>query len=158
MRLLPLALMTAVVAGGPVFAQSPTRTAPILTEAGALTALKAAERLAVAEHEPSAIAVVDADGLLLAFVRMDDARPGCIELAIGKARSAALMQRPTEELEANAANGRVGLATAGLTALRGGAPLRTGGIVVGAIGVAGLKKENDAKTAASVSAGFPLER
>jgi glc operon protein GlcG len=96
--------------------------------------------------------VVDADGLLRAFERMDGARPGSVELAIGKARAAALMQRPTEELEENVAKGRVALATSGLTALRGGAPLKAGGVVVGAVGVAGTNKDNDPATAAAVAA------
>jgi glc operon protein GlcG len=128
------------------------RATPVLTQAGAQAALRSAERLARQSKDPAAIAVVDADGLLLAFTRMDGVRPGSVDLAIGKARSAALMQRPTEELEANVASGRVGLATAGLTALRGGAPLKAGGTVVGAIGIAGVKKEDDAATAAAVAA------
>jgi glc operon protein GlcG len=106
-------------------------------------------------NDPAAIAVVDTDGLLMAFVRMDEVRPGSVELAIGKARSAALMQRPTAELEANVASGRVGLATAGLTALGGGAPLKIGGSTVGAIGVAGTKKEDDVTNSAAVAAAFP---
>jgi glc operon protein GlcG len=128
------------------------RTVPALTQAGAQAALEAAERLAHQDGDPAAIAVVDPDGLLLAFERMDGARPGSVELAIGKARAAALMQRPTEELEENVAKGRIALATAGLTALRGGAPLKAGGVVVGAVGIAGTKKENDAAAAAAVAA------
>ncbi|HEX4711286.1 heme-binding protein [Phenylobacterium sp.] len=141
----------------PALAASQPATCPsaALTQAGAEAALQAAERLARQANDPAAIAVVDTDGLLMAFVRMDGVRPGSIELAIGKARTAALMQRPTAELEANVAEGRVGLATAGLTALGGGAPLKVGGETVGAIGVAGLKKEDDVTNAAAVAAGFP---
>jgi len=142
------------LASTPAFAQPAplVRMAPILTQAGAQAALRAAERLARQSKDPATIAVVDADGLLLAFERMDDVRPGSIELAIGKARAAALLQRPTEELEANVASGRFGLATVGLTALRGGAPLRAGGTVIGAVGIAGIRKEDDAATAATVAA------
>jgi glc operon protein GlcG len=132
-----------------------TRPSVALTQAGAEAALQAAERLARQMNDPAAIAVVDTDGLLMAFVRMDEVRPGSVELAIGKARSAALMQRPTAELEANVASGRVGLATAGLTALGGGAPLKIGGNTVGAIGVAGIKKEDDVTNSAAVAAAFP---
>ncbi len=141
-------------AAAPALAQSAplVRPAPILTQAGAQAALEMAERLTLQAKDPAAVAVVDADGLLLAFERMDGVRPGSVDLAIGKARSAALMQRPTEELEENVAKGRLGLATAGLTALRGGAPLKVGGVTVGAIGVAGVRKEDDAATAASVAA------
>ena len=131
-----------------------TRPSSVLTQAGAHAALRLAERLSAQAGDPAAVAVVDADGLLLAFDRMDGVRPGSADLALGKARSAALLQRPTEELEANVAGGRVGLATAGLTALRGGAPLKAGGVIVGAVGVAGEQKEDDARTAAAVAAGF----
>lgn len=67
-------------------------------------------------------------------------------------RTAALMQRPTEEIEDNVAKGRVALATSGLTALRGGAPLKAGGVTVGGIGIAGTRKEDDQATAAAVAA------
>ena len=134
--------------------QGLTRPTLALTQAGAQAALQSAERLSEQVRDPAAIAVVDTDGLLLAFVSMDGTRPGSANLAIGKARAAAMMQRPTEELEANVAAGRVALATSGLTALRGGAPLKANGVFVGAVGVAGLRKEDDARTAAAVSASF----
>ena len=126
----------------------------MLTLAGAQTALHEAERLAERSHDAAAIAVVDADGLLLAFERMDGVRPGSVELAIGKARAAAMMQRPTGELEANVSAGRVALATSGLVALCGGAPLRVGAEVVGAVGVAGMKKEDDEVAADATAASF----
>lgn len=127
-------------------------TAPTLTAAGAARALGEAQARAVAGNAPSAIAVVDGSGLLLAFVRMDGVRPGSIDLAIGKARAAALMRRPTSELEDNVSNGRVALATAGLTALRGGAPIMVHGACVGAVGIAGISKEQDAAIASEVAA------
>ncbi|HEY2050432.1 MAG TPA: heme-binding protein [Caulobacteraceae bacterium] len=134
--------------------QALTRQTLTLTQAGAEAALRSAERLSAEAGDPTAIAVVNTDGRLLAFLSMDGVRPGSADLAIGKARAAAMMQRPTEELEANVAAGRVALATSGLTALRGGAPLKANGVVVGAVGVAGTRKEDDAKTAAAVSASF----
>ena len=154
------ARVAALLAAGlaaPVLAASEPATRPTaaLTQAGAEAALQAGERFAQKANDPAAIAVVDAGGLLMAFVRMDGVRPGSVELAIGKARTAALLQRPTAELEANVASGRVGLATAGLTALGGGAPLRIGAETVGAVGVSGLKKEDDVANAAAVAAAFP---
>ena len=152
-----LSALIAAALATPAFAASEPATRPsaALTQAGAEATLQASERLARQANDPAAIAVVDTDGLLMAFVRMEGVRPGSVELAIGKARTAALMQRPTAELEANVATGRIGLATAGLTALGGGAPLKIGGETVGAIGVAGLKKENDLTNSAAVAAAFP---
>ena len=153
---LSVALLLCLAVPSAAFAQAEPLTRPtsVLTHAGAQAALRTAEPLSAEAGDPAAVAVVDIDGLLLAFDRMDRVRPGSVELAIGKARSAALLQRPTEELEANVASGRVGLATAGLTALRGGAPLKLNGVNVGAVGVAGDKKEDDARTAAATAAGF----
>lgn len=145
-------LLLAAAAAVPASAEPLVRTVPALTLAGAQAALREAERLSRQAGDPAAIAIVDADGRLLAFERMDGVRPGSVDLAIGKARSAALMDRPTAELEANVAAGRLALATSGLTALRGGAPLKAHGVTVGAVGVAGTRKEDDAATAATVSA------
>lgn len=125
---------------------------PTLTVAGATRALADAQTRATASNNPSAIAVVDASGLLIAFVRMDGVRPGSVDLAIGKARAAAYMRRPTSELEDNVSKGRVGLATAGLTTLRGGAPIMVRGQCVGAVGIAGLSKEADTTIANDVAA------
>ena len=151
MRFLPIILLFAAL---PVAAETdaPVRQAPVLTEAGVKSLLREAERLALAAKDPAAIAVVDTDGVLLGFLRMDGTRPGSVDLAIGKARTAALMQRPTEEIEDNVAKGRVALATAGLTALRGGAPVMAGGVTVGAVGIASLKKEDDQAAATALSA------
>ena len=55
----------------------------------------AAEKKATAIGVPECIAVVDASGELLAFSRMDGARPGSIEIALTKARSAARRRRAT---------------------------------------------------------------
>lgn len=146
----PLLLASLLCAGAAQAAPLVT-TAPVLTMAGADHALHDALTRASAAKAPSAIAIVDGSGLLLAFVRMDGVRPGSIELAIGKARSAALMRRPTSELEDNVSRGRVSLATEGLTALRGGMPIIVHGACVGAVGVAGMDKDQDAAIATGVA-------
>ena len=142
-------LIASTAQAAPLIANS-----PILTKAGAIRALNEAETRAIAADAPSAIAIVDGSGMLLAFVRMDAVRPGSVDLAIGKARAAALMRRPTTELEENVAKGRTALATAGLTALRGGAPIVINGSCVGAVGIAGLNKDQDATIAAQVAAAM----
>ena len=147
---MPLLIASALLASA-AHAASLVTDAPTLSEAGAARALHEAESRALAGRAPSAIAVVDGSGMLLAFVRMDGVRPGSIDLAIGKARAAALMRRSTSELEENVAKGRTALATGGLTALRGGVPIMIHGACVGAIGVAGLNKDQDAAIATEVA-------
>jgi glc operon protein GlcG len=124
-----------------------------LDQAGAQTVLQAAKESAQQRNAPSAIAVVDPAGDLLAFQRMDGVRPASADLAIEKARTAARLQRPTAEIEDNINQGRTALVTADIMALRGDMPVRVNGEVVGAVGVAGLSKETDtgiATTAAAV--------
>ena len=130
-----------------------------LDQAGAQAVLQAARERAQQRNAPSAIAVVDPAGDLLAFQRMDGVRPASADLAIQKARTAARLQRPTAEIEDNINQGRTAFVTAEIPALRGGMPVRVSGAVVGAVGVAGLSKETDteiANTAAMALSPSPM--
>jgi glc operon protein GlcG len=130
-----------------------------LDQGGAQTVLQAANESAQQRNAPSAIAVVDPAGDLLAFQRMDGVRPASAGLAIEKARTAARLQRSTAEIEDNVNQGRTAFVTAGIPALRGGVPIRVNGAVVGAVGVAGLSKEIDveiANTAATALSPTPM--
>jgi glc operon protein GlcG len=82
--------------------------------------LQTAKDSAQRRNAPSAIAVVDAAGDLLAFRRMDGVRPASADLAIAKARTAARLQRPTAEIEDNINRGRTAFVTTDIMALRGG--------------------------------------
>jgi glc operon protein GlcG len=123
-------------------------------QAGAQTVLQAAKESAQQRNAPSAIAVVDPAGDLLAFQRMDGVRPASADLAIEKARTAARLQRPTAEIEDNINQGRTAFVTADIVALRGGMPVRVNGEVVGAVGVAGLSKETDTGIATTAAAAL----
>jgi uncharacterized protein GlcG (DUF336 family) len=110
----------------------------------------AAEKKAAAIGVPECIAVVDASGELLAFSRMDGARPGSIEIAITKARSAARRRRPTgEEGGGEAIAGiRVALASRlNVTQIPGGLPVEVEGQIVGAIGVSSGTSDEDVQVA-----------
>src|SRR6201997_493701 len=129
-----------------------------LDQAGAQTALQAAQESAQGKNAPSAIAVVDPAGDLLAFQRMDRVRPASADLAIEKARTAARLQRPTAEIEDNINHGRTAFVTADIMALRGGVPIRANGEVVGAVRVAGLSKETDTEIANTAAAALNPDR
>jgi glc operon protein GlcG len=128
----------------------------VLDQAGAQAVLQAASEIAQQRNAPSAIAVVDPAGDLLAFQRMDGVRPASADLAIEKARTAARLRRPTEEIEDSINQGRTAFVTAGIAALRGGMPIRVNGEVVGAVGVAGLSKETDTAIADTAAAALSL--
>jgi hypothetical protein len=81
----------------------------VLDQAGAQTVLQAARESAQQRNAPSAIAVVDPAGDLLAFQRMDGVRPASAGLAIEKARTAARLRRPTAEIEDSINQGRTGI-------------------------------------------------
>jgi glc operon protein GlcG len=125
-----------------------------LNQAGGQTVLQAAKESAQQRSAPSAIAVVDTAGDLLAFQRMDGVRPASADLAIAKARTAARLQRPTAEIEDNINKGRIAFVTADIVALRGGMPIRVNGEVVGAVGIAGLSKETDTEIANTAAAAL----
>jgi glc operon protein GlcG len=131
-----------------------TVTVKIINEEGAQRVLAAAKHEAERLHAPCAIAVVDKSGILVAFLKMDGVRAGSPDLAIGKARTSALLERPSAETENNVDNGRSSFVTSGFMTLRGGVPLKAGEEVVGAVGVAGLNKDNDVAIAQAAAAAF----
>jgi glc operon protein GlcG len=141
-------------AGLGTWAAEPTLAIKVISEAGARQVITAAEQEADKLHAPCAIAVVDESGTLVAFLKMDGVRAGSPDLAIGKARTSALLQRPSAETENNVDNGRLAFVTAGLMTLRGGVPLMAGKEVVGAVGVASLNKDNDVTIAEAAAAAF----
>jgi len=117
-----------------------------LTCKGSHVLVHAAEKKAQEIGVPQCIAVVDAAGELLAFSRMDDARPGSIEIAITKARSAARRRRPSGDEAGGdiAAGTRLALASRlNVTGIPGGLPILVDGQVIGAIGVSSGTSDED---------------
>jgi len=113
---------------------------------GAHVLVHAAEKKASALGVPQCIAVVDANGELLAFSRMDGARPGSIEIALTKARSAARRRRPTAEEAGGDVNAATRLALAAqlnVTGIGGGLPIEVDSQIVGAIGVSSGTTDED---------------
>lgn len=91
---------------------------------------------------------MDDGGHLLAFDRLDGCAPISAYIAIEKARSAALGRRETKSYEDMVNGGRVAFVTAPLlTSLEGGVPIVFDGQIIGAIGVSGMKPEQDAQLA-----------
>jgi glc operon protein GlcG len=98
------------------------------------------------ERLGAAVAVVDAHGELLAFLRTDGCRLSCISVAINKAYTAAREQAESKCL-GDAARAQ-GFPLTNFGELRyvtwgGGVPIRVSGEVVGAVGVSGLSEEQD---------------
>jgi glc operon protein GlcG len=95
-----------------------------------------------------AIAIVDDGGMLVYFERIDETQFGSIDIAIGKARTAASLKRPTKALEDALNKGQHAiLSFPNILPREGGVPIFADGKVVGAIGVSGGTSSEDAQVA-----------
>ena len=104
-----------------------------------------------------AIAIVDNHGLLVYFERMEDTQTASVQVAIDKAKAAAMYRRPTKAFEDGIAKGRVALlGLPGAMPIEGGLPIMADGKVIGAVGVSGANSDQDAQaaTAGLKAAGF----
>ena len=120
------------------------RTRRVLDARGVEAVMSAAEQTAQAKGYRVVIAVVDAWGHVLQLRRTDGAQIASDQVAIDKARTAAIFVRPSREIEEQVSGGRLGaLALHGAVALTGGIPLRVDGEVVGAIGSSGETPDED---------------
>jgi uncharacterized protein GlcG (DUF336 family) len=102
------------------------------------------------------IAVVDAGGNLKAFHRMDGAWLGSIDIAIKKAKTARYFDMPTGEIGKLSQPGgplyQIEVSNGGLITFPGGIPIKSGGQIIGAVGVSGSTVQND-HTCAEAGAG-----
>ena len=103
------------------------------------------------------IAVVDAGGNLKAFVRMDGAWLGSIDIAQKKAKTARFFDMNSGEIGKLSQPGgplyNIEISNGGLISFPGGVPIKLAdGTVIGAIGVSGSTVEND-HTVAAAGAG-----
>jgi len=95
-----------------------------------------------------AIAVVDNHGALVYYERMDDTQTASIDVALDKAKAAAMYRRPTKAFEDGIAKGRTALlGLRGATPIEGGLPIMVGGKVIGGVGVSGANSDQDAAAA-----------
>ena len=101
------------------------------------------------------IAIVDTGGHLVYLQRADGTQLGSIDVAVAKAKSALLFKRPSKNWEALLADGRYGyLSMPNLLPLEGGIPLLAEDAIVGAIGVSGVKSNEDAIIATAGAAAL----
>jgi len=107
-------------------------------------AVKKAEKMGLKMN----IAVVDAGGNLKAFLRMDGAWLGSIDIAIKKAKTARYFDMPTGDIGELSQPGEslynIEHSNDGLITFPGGVPVKADdGTIIGAIGASGSSVEND---------------
>ncbi len=127
---------------------------PKLTLNDALVGLDAAKKKAKEIGVPMDIAIVDEAGNILAFERMDGGLVGCIQIAIDKAYTAAVLGLPTgaEGKMAQPGGPDFGInSTCGgrIVILAGGLPVRLKTLVVGGVGCSSGTVEQDTVVAES---------
>lgn len=129
----------------------------MLTTAQARALITAGETHAAQIGVPVNIAVLDAGTHLKAFVRMDGAVLGSIDVALSKARTAVLFELPSEAVwdycKPGAPAPGLERSNGGLATFAGGIPIRDAtGALLGAVGVSGGAVSQDLEIAQAAAA------
>lgn len=141
-----LVLALALCALGMEAQMLPNPYGPPITVENAKKAAAAALAEAVKNHWTMAVAIVDPNGTLIYYEKMDNTQLGSANVSISKARSAALYKRPSKAFQDALAGGGAGMRVLGLEGavpVEGGIPLLADGKIIGAIGVSGDTSEHD---------------
>lgn len=132
------------------------KSKPTLTSEDVKRIVAAAEAEALKNGWAVTIAVADDGGHLLALQRLDGAAPVSAQIAPAKARTAALGRRESRLYEEMINQGRVSFLSAPLEGmLEGGVPILVEGQCAGAVGVSGVKSQEDAQVARAGIAALP---
>ena len=125
------------------------QTKSVLTLPDVRAMALAAEAEALANQWAVTIAIVDDGGHLLWLQRLDGAAPISAHIAPAKARTAALGRRESKVYEDVINQGRTSFLSAPTLEgmLEGGVPVVVDGQCVGAVGVSGVKSNEDAQVA-----------
>jgi glc operon protein GlcG len=139
--------------------QNPVSVAQsVIHHEAALRVLQAAVAKAEALGIRVCVAVVDSAGTLAGFVRMPGAFLISGELAQKKAHGTAAIGVPAElvdqALAQEAPRVREGIVLSGFTLIRGGAALRVGETLIGAVGVSGGSESQDVECAQAAAAAL----
>ncbi len=134
------------------------QTKPVLMLEDVKKIAAAAEGEALANNWKVVISIVDDGGHLLWLQRLDGVAPISAHIAPAKARTASLGVRESKIYEDMINNGRMSFLSAPLLEgmLEGGVPILVNGYCVGAVGVSGVKSEQDAQIAKAGIAALGL--
>lgn len=155
MNVVGLAKLSPAIAALALAASVAFAQAPVRPPYGVAVNLETAKKIgagAMAEAKKQkwnvAVAIVDNHGMLIYYEMQDDTQTAAADIAIQKARTAALWRRPSKEFEQSVADGR--LALLGLNnalPIEGGLPIMVDGKMIGAVGVSGVTAAQDAQVA-----------
>ena len=124
------------------------KTKPFLTLEDVRRIAIAAEAEATRNQWAVSIAIVDDGGHLLWLQRLDGAAPISAQIAPAKAHTAAVGRRESKVYEDMINGGRTSFLSAPMSGLlEGGVPIVVDGQCLGAVGVSGVKSNEDAQIA-----------
>lgn len=123
-------------------------------EYGPSVTLAAAKKIAagvIAECQKNswnvAVAIVDTHGFLVYFERMENTQTASVEIAPGKARTAATYRRPTRVFMEVINKAPATATLPHVVASPGGVPIFADGKVIGGVGVSGVTGDQDEQCA-----------
>jgi glc operon protein GlcG len=125
------------------------RTKHALTSEDAHKMMAARKAEAQKNNWKVSIVIVDDAAIPLLLERLDGAGPTTAEVALGKARTAALTRQPTKLWEERVKERPAFLNFPAGLAIWGGVPILYQGECVGAIGVSGVQSQDDEKIASA---------
>jgi glc operon protein GlcG len=151
------ALTTGLVAGMTLLAASGAQAQLLETKSMSLAEAKkvsaAAEAEALKNNWRMACAVLDKGGAMVHYFRIDGTQIASTEIAVRKAKTAVMFNRPTKAFEDRMVAGATGsnLVTLhpGITASAGGVPIMAGTELVGSVGCSGGTSDQDAQVASA---------
>ena len=117
-----------------------------LSHADALLIVSTIRQQLERDQKGAAIAISDAHGELLAFLRTDGCKLPSVTIAMNKAFTAAREQKESKAIGQSSLERPFPMTNFGdlrYTAWGGGIPIRYQGNVIGAVGVSGLPEEED---------------
>lgn len=134
------------------------KTQSVLESSDVKAIAAAAETEALQNNWAVSIAIVDAGGHLLHFQRLDGAAPISAHIAPAKAHTAAMGRRESKGYEDVINGGRFSFLSAPTLEgmLEGGVPIMKDGFCLGAVGVSGVKSNEDAQVAKAGIAAIGL--
>ena len=138
--------MSALVFASVASAQMPNQYGAPINAENAKKAAAAALAEAKKNNWTMVVAITDGNGTLVYLEKMDGTQTGSVDVAQGKARSAALFKRPSKAFQDVLAAGGEGwriLGLQGAVPIDGGLPLLMDGKIVGAIGMSGGTSAQD---------------
>jgi uncharacterized protein GlcG (DUF336 family) len=125
------------------------RTKPTLTVDDVEKMMAACTAEAKKNNWKVSIAIVDDGGRVWQLHRLEGAGAVTPDVAVGKARTSAMMGRPSKMMEDRVKERPAFVTFPGILAIQGGVPILSGGECVGAIGVSGVQSHEDEQVASA---------